>query len=279
MSNILRVGQLVNPTQTNGGISTGCIACFPCHQATTDTVLADISGNGNNGSAGVALVAATAFASPQGLTTAEAASTDTTERLAQAAFTYNYNNGDTLLIATRVKLTAVPAASKPLWAQGGNNSTAQGWSLRVKSTGVVFYQLDGPAASYNSFDTDTAGPASDGKIDTNWRNVLFAFWNHNVGAGTASYGIWIDGAGAYLTSPKSATGLPATITPAEAFRIGQYYRASGPTTASIGGLHSYVHIYRAPNAVVQSLTKMDSLAKRIYRCPSVPLNAVEWPMV
>lgn len=280
MSNILRVGQLVTPTQANGGISPGCIACYPCHQATTDTVLTDISGNGNHGSAGVAMVPATAFGSPQGLLTAEAASTDTTERLALGNFTYNYNNGDTLLIATRVKLSAIPAATKPLWAQGGNSSAAPGFALNVQSSGLLSHRLDNVGSSQFGSNTDAGGVAGDGKMDASeWRTVVFAWWNHNVGALTANYGIWIDGVSAYAAGPKSATSLPASINPTEAFRIGQYYRTVGPTTASIGALHSYIHIYRAPNAVSNTLAKMDALAKRLHRCPSMPLNAVEWPMV
>lgn len=279
MSNSLKIGSIITPTRANGGISLGCIACYPCHQATTDTTLEDISGNGNTGAAGVALVPATAFASPQGITTAEAASTDTTMRLLQPSFTHDYNSGETLLIATRVKLTALPAATKPLLAQGGNNTSAQGFALNVANSGTLGYRLDGPASQIFGSQTEAAGPASDGKIDTNWRSVMFAFWNHNVAAGTASYAIFIDGEHAYLAGPKTASSLPASISPAEAFRIGQYYRAAGPTTASIGGLHSYVHLYRAPNAVSNSLAKMEALAKRLFRIPSVPLTAAEWPMI
>jgi len=278
MGNQLRLGSQRTASQSNLGISTGCIACYPCHQATTDNTLTDISGNSRTGVAGAALVPATAFASPQGITTAEAASTDTTCRLALADFTYSFNNGDTLLIATRVKLTALPAASKPLWAQGGNNTAAPGWALSVKSTGELFTRLDHAGGQAFGADTNAAGPASDGKMDTNWRSVVFAFWGHNVAGGTASYCLWIDGTVAYSTYPKTASSLPTSVTPAEAFRIGQYYRTSGPTTTSIGGLHSYVHLYRAPVAVTNTFAKMDALAKRLYRFPGEPLNAVEWPM-
>lgn len=279
MSNIVKLGTHKTPTQGNGSISTGCIALYPCHQATTDNTLTDTSGNGYTAQAGAALVPATAFASPQGITTTEAASTDTTCYLPLAQYNYSYNANESLLWHTRVKLTAIPAATKPLVAQGGNNASAPGLRLIVTNTGLVAWALDHAGGTAFSANTDIAGPANDGKLDTNWRSVMLAMWALDKSAGTASYGIWIDGTYAFnATGAKSATGLPASVTPAEGVRIGQYYRSSGPTTASIGGLHSYAHLYRAPSAVTHTWAQMDALAKRLAKFPGLPLNSVEWPM-
>lgn len=279
MSNALKIGQMKDPTQSNGGITSGCIVCWPCHMSTASNTLQDISGNSRTGLAGVALVPGTAFASPQGITTAEAASTDTTCRLSLSDFEYSFNAGDSLLIHTRVKLTAVPAATKPLWAQGGNSSAAQGVRLNVSNTGVMSIVLDHPGGTAFLDVTDAGGPSSNGVIDTNWRSITVALWGHVPAAGTASYGIWIDGVcGFSENDTRSATSMPTSVTPVEAFRVGQYYRASGPVTASIGGLHSYLHAYRAPQAVTNTFQKMQLLAKRLHKCPSLPLNSTEWPM-
>lgn len=279
MPNQLKIGQIVTPTVANGGITPGCIACFPCRQATTDTVLANIAQPLVTGEAGVAFVPGTAFASPQGLLTADAASTDTTMRLSLANFTYSYNNSDTLLIATRLKITsALPGATKPIWAQGGNNSSAQGLGLRCKTTGALFVQLDG-ASQFFSADTDAGGPAGNGLLTAAvWHHVVVALWGMNAAAGTGNVGIWINGEKGFITNEKALTSWPATITPAEGFRIGQYYRTSGPTTLSIGATQSDFHIYRAPQSVIYTGAQMREIANRLYRDPSRPLSTSEWRM-
>ena len=282
MSNVLKFGQRITPTRANGGISTGAMAIYPCHQAVADSVLADASGNANNSLAGAAFVAATAFASPAGILTADAASTDTTQRL--SSFPYSFNAGDSLLIANRINITtALPAATKPIWSQGGNNTVSQGFGLRCKTTGALLWQLDGPAGQFFGADTDAAGPASNGLLTAAvWHHIVFGWWGHVIGSGsngTAFYGIWINGKYAYAAgAAKTASSLPSVVTPSEAMRIGQYYRTIGPTTLSIGATQSSYHFYRAPQAVVQSFAQMDLLAKRLYRDPETPLSLAEWPM-
>ena len=283
MSNVIKVAPRITRTQANGGITTGAIGVYPCHQATTDTALTDISGNSNLGAAGVAFVAATAFASPSGILTADAASTDTTQRL--SAFGYSFSAGDSLLVANRINIaSALPGATKPIWSQGGNNTVSQGFGLRIKTTGALLWQLDGPASSYNSNDTDASGPASNGLLTAAaWHHIVFGWWGHVIGTGangTAYYGIWINGKYAYATgAAKTASSLPSVVTPAEQMRIGQYYRVIGPTTLSIGATQSSYHFYRAPQAVAQTFAQMDAIAKRLYRDPETPLSLAEWPMV
>lgn len=279
MGNQLKVGSLINPTRANGGITTGVIAVLPCRQATTDSGLVDISGNANPGLPGAAFVAATAFASPQGILTADAATTDTTCYIPLAKFNYSYNAGDTLLIASRIKLAALPGATKPVWAQGGNNSTAQGLGLRVKVNGALTLQLDGPASSYYTGDTDAGGPAGNGLLTASvWHHVVFAIWNADPVAGTANFGIWINGVRAFSTADKAVSGWPSAVTPTEGLRIGQYYRSTGPTTLSLGATQSDFHAYRSPKEAIFTQAQLDAIANRLFRDPSRPLSAAEWRM-
>lgn len=286
MPNQLKVGSMLTPSRANGGISPGCIIYTGCHQATTDTTCTEDSGSGIYIAPGASLVPATQFATPQGITTVEADTTDKTVRIVNADYSYSYNNGDTLLIHTRVKLTALPTgASKPLWAQGGNSTAAQGLRLNVASTtGLLLLALDGPSTTQFFATTDQAGAANNGAMDiSNWRNVTFAWWSHVVGSGangTSAYSIWIDGEPAYSgVSPyRLGSALPSPVVPVESYRIGAYYRSSGPTFAPIGAIHSNHHIYRAPNAVANSFAKMNALAKRLHLAPHLPLSLAEWPM-
>lgn len=279
MANQLKIGARVHPTQANGGISTGAIAIYPCFHSNTESSLTDISGNNNHGAPGVAFSAATQFATPTGLTNTDGASTDTTMRIPLANWTYNYNAGDNLLVAGMLKMASLPSSSKPIWAQGGNNSTAQGPSLKISSGGVLFWQLDNAGASIFAANTDAGGPANNGVLTTAvWHHVMFAMWNHNVSAGTATFGIWLNGARGFSVADKSLSSLPASIAPVEAVRIGQYYRTSGPTTLSFGATQNSYHFYRSPNSVIWTQTQMDGLAKRLHRSPVKPLSAAEWRM-
>lgn len=279
MSNVLRFGPRIARTLANGGVTTGAIGVYPAHPSTTENSLRDVSGAGNNTVAGAAFVGATHFASPAGVLTVDAASTDIAQRL--PAFGYDFNAGDALLVANRINITtSLPASSKPIWGQGGNNSAAPGWALKCKSTGNLFLQLDHAGGSVYGSDTDASGPASDGKLTAAaWHHVVVAFWGHNVQAGTAYYGVWINGKYAYsATSAKSMTGLPASCTPVEAMRLGAFYRTSGPTVSCIGATQCAWHFYRAPASVAQSFAAIDALAKRLYRDPESPLSLTEWPM-
>lgn len=277
MPNAIRLGSHITRTQANGGITPGAIAIWPCHHATTNNALTDISGNGNNTVAGASFVGATHFAGTDGVITPDSSgSSDFAQRLEAAQFSYGvsgFANGDTLLIAGRMKLTAgYPALSRPIIAQGGNNSAAQGIRLSMKATtGALLMAWDG-ASSVFSADTDTAAPSS------GWFSYMFALWGHTPAAGTAYYGIWLNGASAFTTYPKSATNLPTSMVPTEALRIGAYHRTTGPVDASIGATHASIHIYRAPASVAQTTNKMDALARRLYRDPETPLSLAEWPM-
>lgn len=271
MPNALKLGPRVARTRANGGITTGAIAVLPCHHSTAENSLVDISGAGNNGIPGAAFTPATHFAGTDGVITPDSAGLlDYAQRL--GSFGYDFNAGDTLLIAGRMKLTAgYPAASKPIIAQGGNNSAAQGIRLSMTATGTLAMVWDGASSAFSA-NTDTAAPSS------GWFSYMFALWGHTPAAGTAYYGIWLNGASAFTTYPKSATGLPTSMVPTEALRIGAYHRTTGPVDASIGATHASIHIYRAPASVAQTTNKMAALARRLYRDPETPLSLAEWPM-
>jgi len=282
MSNALKFGPRIARTLANGGVSPGYIALYLGHHATTDPVLVDVSGKGNNGVAGAAFVSATAFASTDGLLTTDAANTDTTQKL--GAFDYNFNNGDCLLTACRIKLATVPAWTKPIWSQGGNNSSAQGMGLRVTVASNLTFTIDNAGSTIFGAYTDQAGPLNDGAIPTgSWAHVMFCWWGHVLGSGangTAYYGMWINGKQAFAgDGVKNATNLPNVITPTEACRIGQYYRTAGPTTVSLGATQASMHFLRAANSASSAITvaKLDALARRLYRDPESPLSAAEWP--
>lgn len=276
MSNVLKFGQRITPTRANGGITTGAIAILLCHQANTDTAIADISGSGLGSSApGAGFVPATHFAGADGVITPDASGvTDFAQRVPQANFNYDFTSGDSVLLAGRMKLTAgFPASTKPIVAQGGAGTAAQGLRLSMTSSGNLVMVWDGPSTQQFGSNTDTLAPSS------GWFHYVFASWNHVPAAGTNNYGIWINGARAYTAFPKTGSSLTTAMTPAEALRIGAYFRASGPTCNSIGATHSSIHAYRAPQAVAQTTAKMDALAKRLYRDPETPLSLAEWPMV
>jgi hypothetical protein len=111
-----------------------------------------------------------------------------------------------------------------------------------------------------------------------WRTLMFAFWNHNVGAGTAYYCIWIDGVPAYAATPKTASSLPASVVPIEGLHIGQYHRTTGPVTASIGAIQSDFQVYHSPNTVALSMAQLNIIAARLFSDPTRPLSSAEWPM-
>lgn len=275
MGNPLKLGPRVARTRANGGITPGAMFVLLCHQANTDTAITDISGSAlGSTAAGAGFVPATHFAGTDGVITPDAsASTDYAQRVPAANFTYDFNSGDTILLAGRMKLTAgYPAATKPILAQGGNNIAAQGLRFSMNASGGLLMVWDGPSTQLFGAATDTLAPSS------GWFSWMFASWNHVPAAGTMSYGIWINGASAYTTYPKIGSGLTATMTPAESLRIGAYHRASGPVDNSIGATHASIHGYRAPAAVAQTTAKMDALARRLYRDPESQLSLSEWPM-
>lgn len=275
MPNALKLGPRVTRTRANGGISTGAIAVLPCHQANTDTAIVDISGSPLGATAaGAAFVPATHFAGTDGVITPDhSGSSDFMQRVPQAAFTYDFSAGDALLIAGRIKLTSgYPASSRAVIAQGGNNTAAQGIRLSMTTAGALFMAWDGPSGTVFSANTDVSAASS------GWVSYMFALWSHTPAAGTATYGIWLNGERAYTTMPKSASSLPTSMSPSEALRVGGYFRASGPVAQSIAATHANIHLYRAPASVPQTTAKMNALARRLFRDPFHPLTATEWPM-
>jgi len=284
MPNQLKVGSMVTPTRANGGITSGCILYSHLHQATTDAVCSEDSGAGTSFAAGANLVPATAFASPQGFVTAEATATETMLRMPFANFNYSYNAADTLLIATRIKLTALPTGSaRAICAQGGGATNAPGWRLLVSTTGTLSWALDTSVSTTFGAASDAGGPTANGVLDTNWRSVVFAWWSHVLGTGsngTSVYSYWIDGEPALSgVSPyRLGSALLNSVVPNEAYRIGGYYRSTGPSMSTIGATQANHHVYRAPVGVTNSYAKMAAIAKRLHLAPHVPLSAVEWPM-
>lgn len=276
MPNALKLGSRVTRTRANNGITTGAIAVLPCHQANTDTVLTDISGSGlGSTAAGGGFVPATHFAGTDGVITPDmSGSTDFAQRILAVNFNYDFNSGDAFLAFGRIKVTtALPASTKPIFAQGGANTAAQGLRLSLLTAGGLTMVWDGPSTQQFGAATDTVIGAAQ------WYSWMFASWNHVPAAGTLTYGIWINGVRAYTTFPKSGSSLTTTMTPTESVRIGAYHRISGPVDNSIGATHANVHFYRAPAAVPQTTAKMDALALRLHRDPFHPLSLAEWPMV
>lgn len=275
MPNAIKLGALAARTQANGGITSGAMAILLCHQANTDTALADISGSAlGSTAAGAGFVPATHFAGVDGVITPDAGgSTDFAQRIPTTSFIYDWNAGDSFLACGRIKLTtALPGSTKPVLAQGGANTAAQGLRLSINSSGALVMVYDGPSTQQFGASSDTL------MTHSVWYHWMYAHWNHVPAAGTLTYGFWLNGARAYTAFPKSGSSLTATMAPAEALRIGAYHRTAGPVDNSIGATHAAVHVYRAPAAVAQTTYKMDALAKRLFRSPETPLSLAEWPM-
>lgn len=262
MSRIVKLGQIASPVP-----SLGTIGYWPCFQPSSDTLVYDRSGNQQNMSLGAGLATAEAWANANVLSTVETTADDVAI-LSAEDFDYDFNAGDNLLIAGLV-YAAAPAATRTLIGNGYNSTSAQGLRLIVKSTGVCapwLYQSSG-----DKFLSDTAGALA----DSSTKHFTFAWYNHNVAAGTANYMIWFNGVRQY-SSAVSTTGL-GTMTPVDALRIGGN-KTGASAYQSMAARFSALHMYRSANGADISLDDLDAIALRLTRTPCVPLSASEWPV-
>ena len=243
------------------------IAAFPGFQSATDTTLADVSGNARH-----ALFAGGLTASEAWTTNSTAFSTlDTTvpddAYIPLASWPYSWNNGDSLVLACRTKITA-PGSTRNLFAQGYHSTNSQGFRLIIKATGVVapwVYQAGG-----DKFLSDTVPAVADGA----YHSFMFAWFDHNVAAGTAKYMIWVDGVRAYA-SETVTTGL-TTMTPVDDFRIGGN-KTGASAWQSTAAAFQGIHMLRSASSKLWTYAALDDVALRLHRNPIRPLTATEFP--
>lgn len=261
MSRVVKLGQVQSPEP-----SAGIIGLWPCYQDSADTLVRDQSGLEQNLSFGAGLTAGEAWATANTFSSVETTADDC-GILTLADFDYDFNAGDNLLMAFRVS-AAAPGATRTLIGNGYNSTSAQGLRLIIKATGVMapwLYQSTG-----DKFLSDTASAVADGTA----KHVVFAWYDHNVAAGTAKYMIWINGVRAYATA-VAASGL-GTCTPVDALRIGGN-KTGAAAYQSMAANFAALHIYRAAVSAAPTLEALDRIANRLYRSPLVPLTNREWP--
>lgn len=259
MSRVVKLGQIESPAP-----STGIIGYWPCFQDSADTLVRDRSGKQQNMTFGAGLTTAEAWANANVLSTVETTADDVAI-LEAADFDYDFNVGDCLLISGLV-YAAAPAATRTLIGNGYNSTSAQGLRFIVKATGVCapwLYQSSG-----DKFLSDTTGALA----DSTTKHLTFAWYNHNVTAGTASYMIWFNGVRQYATA-VAASGL-GTMTPVNDLRIGGN-KTGASAYQSMAARFSALQMYRSSASF--TLEELDALALRLTRNPCVPLSASEWP--
>jgi len=258
----LKLGRLQSPSP-----SAGVIGVWPCFQANTDTVVNDLSGKGRNLTFGAGLTTAEAWATANTFSSVETTADDCAI-LARADFDWDFNAGDNFLLSCRIS-AAAPAATRTLFGNGYNSTSAQGLRLIVKSTGVCapwLYESTG-----DLFLSDTTGALADGTA----RHFMFAWYDHDLFAGTARYMIWFNGVRQYAVD-AAATGL-GTITPVDDFRIGGN-KTGAAAFQSMAASLSALQMYRSARSVDLDLEKLDALALRLSRSPATPLTENEWPL-
>lgn len=265
MANSVVVGTAKPQSLVNGGISDAYMAYFPCLQATSDASLLDRSGRGVVGTFAAGLTTSEAWTTLANyLSTLETTTPDDVS-IPLAAMTYDWNAGETFVLGCRV-LAAAPAATRSLFGNGYNSTSAQGFRIIIKATGVVapwVYQAGG-----DKFLSDSTGALADGTA----HSYMFAWFDHNVGAGTAKYMQWIDGARAYATE-TSTTGL-STMTPVDGFRIGGN-KTGASAFQSMAAAFRGIHLLRSTAA--WTYETLDNIALRLHRSPLVPLTSSEFP--
>lgn len=262
MSRVVKLGQVATPSP-----STGIIGYWPCFQSSSDTLVYDQSGKQQNMAFGAGLTTAEAWANSNVFSTVETTADDVAI-LSAADFDYSFNAGDTLLIAGMI-YAAAPAATRTLIGNGYNSTSAQGFRFVVKTTGVCapwLYQSGG-----DKFLSDTTSALA----DSSTKHFTFAWYNHNVSAGTASYMIWFNGVRQYA-SALSTSGL-GTMTPVDDLRIGGN-KTGASAYQSMAARFSALQMYRAGNSAGITLEQLDAIAIRLSRSPCVPLSASEWPV-
>jgi len=260
MSRVVKLGQIESPAP-----STGIIGYWPCFQNSADTLVRDRSGKQQNMTFGAGLTTAEAWATANTFSSVETTADDVAI-LAAADFDYDFNAGDCLLISGLV-YAAAPAAIRTLIGNGYNSTSAQGLRFIVKATGVCapwLYQSSG-----DKFLSDSTGALA----DSTTKHFMFAWYNHNVAAGTASYMIWFNGVRQYATA-VAASGL-GTMTPVDDLRIGGN-KTGAAAYQSMAARFSALQMYRS--SASPTLEELDALALRLTRSPCVPLSASEWPV-
>lgn len=260
MSRVVKLGQIESPAP-----STGIIGYWPCFQDSADTLVRDRSGKQQNMTFGAGLTTAEAWATANCLSTVETTADDVAI-LSAADFDYDFNAGDCLLISGLV-YAAAPAATRTLIGNGYNSTSAQGLRFIVKATGVCapwLYQSSG-----DKFLSDTTGALA----DSTTKHLTFAWYNHSVAAGTASYMIWFNGVRQYATA-VATSGL-GTMTPVDDLRIGGN-KTGVSAYQSMAARFSALQMYRS--SASPTLEELDAIALRLTRSPCVPLSASEWPV-
>ena len=262
MTRLIKSGQIVPTVASYPEV----IGFWPCFQANTDTQVIDRSGTGNNLTFGAGLTTGEAWANANTFSTVDSTAQDDAVFPSVASFSYDFNAGENLLIAFRV-LAAAPAATRTIIGNGYNSTTAQGLRLIIKSTGVMapwIYQAGG-----DKFLSDTPTAVADGTT----KHVVFAWFGHDVAAGTASYMIWINGVRAYSTN-TATTGL-TTMTPVDPLRVGGN-KTGAASFQSMTARFSCLHMYRSASDVRLTLERLDDVALRLFRSPSSMLTRSEW---
>lgn len=260
MSRVVKLGQIASPEP-----STGIIGYWPCFQDSADTLVRDRSGKQQDMTFGAGLSTAEAWATANTFSSVETTADDVAI-LSAADFDYDFNAGDCLLISGLV-YAAAPAATRTLIGNGYNSTSAQGLRFIVKATGVCspwLYQSSG-----DKFLSDTTGALA----DSTTKHFTFAWYNHNVAAGTASYMIWFNGVRQYATA-VSTSGL-GTMTPVDDLRIGGN-KTGVSAYQSMAARFSALQMYRS--SASPTLEELDAIALRLTRSPCVPLSASEWPV-
>lgn len=246
--------------------SPGVIGWWPCFQANTDTSVVDVSGKSRNLSFGAGLTTAEAWAAANAFSSVDTTADDC-GILARSAFDWDFNAGENFLLSCLIN-AAAPAATRTLFGNGYNSTSAQGLRFIVKSTGVCapwFYESTG-----DLFLADTSGALA----DSTTKHLMFAWYDHDVASGTARYMIWFNGVRQYAVG-VSASGL-GTINPVDDFRIGGN-KTGASAFQSMAASFSALQMYRSARSVDWDLERLDRLAVRLRRSPATPLTENEWP--
>lgn len=265
-------------------ISPGCKFFYPGFQPNTDTAVFDASGNARTLYPGADLTTGELWAVANKFST-EAGTSSTDNALERTGTTgqeiHNFNAGESFLFHTLFTSTTPTSANRSMFAIGNGDATAgyHGLRLSVTTGGVLGIGVD-HAGGTPTWGTTDAGGAGSGVI-TGASSITYAItvavWNHNVAAGTADFYAWIDGENGFSSATKAITGLPTSIVSTVAPRIGGRKNSTGTPYQGWPFSFACLQAYSAPNSVTFTHDYMASLARRLYRCPTVPLTAAEWP--
>jgi hypothetical protein len=262
MTNQLKLGTTATEDPTDA-----YIAFFPCFQAAADTSLLDRSGRGIVGTFASGLTASEAWTTQaKSLSTLETTTPDDVT-VALADFNYSWAAGDSLVIAARVDMAA-PAATRTLFGQGFHSTNAPGFRIIIKNTGVVapwVYQAGG-----DKFLSDSTMALADAA----WHSFMFAWFDHDVAAGTAKYMVWVDGVRGYATE-TATTGL-TTMVPIDPFRIGGNKTGASAYQSSAASFQG-IHLLRSASSKDWTYESLDAVARRLHKAPITPLLSADFP--